>query len=97
MIELAPRKASSYSSLGYVYGLKGDADREIEYYKLSLRHDPEDDEVYQNLGAAYEKKEMYADAYNAYVKAYELNPEAKKAKSKIPQMKIRMLEQKYRQ
>ncbi|PIP08773.1 MAG: hypothetical protein COX51_02595, partial [Syntrophobacteraceae bacterium CG23_combo_of_CG06-09_8_20_14_all_50_8] len=62
MIELAPRKASVYSSLGYAYGLKGDADRAIEHYKLSLRYDPEDDEVYQSLGAAYEKKEMYADA-----------------------------------
>jgi tetratricopeptide (TPR) repeat protein len=98
MIELAPPgKASVYASLGYVYGLKGDTDREIEYYKLSLHRDPEDDEVYQSLGAAYEKKEMFADAYKAYVKAYELNPEADKAKAKIPRMKIRMLEQKYRQ
>ena len=97
MTELAPKKASPYSSMGYLYGLIGDTDKEMQYYKMSLRYDPEDYDVYQSLGAAYEKKEMYADAYKAYLKAYELNPEAKKARTKIPQLRIRMLEQKLRE
>ncbi len=94
--ELAPKRAAAYSSLGHVYGLKGESDREIEYYKISLRYDAEDDLVYQNLGAAYEKKEMYGEAYKAYVRAYELNPEANRAKARIPQMRIKMLEQKHK-
>ncbi|MDO8721870.1 MAG: tetratricopeptide repeat protein [Syntrophales bacterium] len=97
MTELAPKKAAPYSSMGYVYGLMGDTDKEMQYYKMALRYDPEDSDVYQSLGAAYEKKEMYADAYKAYLKAYELNPEAKKARTKIPQLRIRMLEQKLRE
>ena len=96
MTELDPKKAAPYSSMGYVYGLIGDTDKEMQYYKMSLHYDPEDSDVYQSLGAAYEKKEMYADAYKAYLKAYELNPEAKKARTKIPQLRIRMLEQKLR-
>jgi superkiller protein 3 len=93
--ELDPKRAAPYSSLGYVYGLKGDTDKEIEYYKISLRYDTEDDAVYQNLGAAYEKKGLYADAYKSYLKAFELNPEASKVRMKIPQMRILMLEKKY--
>ncbi len=95
--ELDPRGAAAYYNIGHIYGLRGDRDREIEYYKISLRYDADDYEVYQDLGAAYESKQMYAEAFRAYEKAYQLNPEAKKAKTKIPQMKIRMLEQKLKQ
>ncbi len=94
LASIAPRNAQAYSGIAHVYALKGDADKEIEFYKLSLRYDPEDDGVYLSLGAAYESKEMYAEAYRAYVKAYELNPDAQRAKAKIPQMRIRMLEKK---
>jgi tetratricopeptide (TPR) repeat protein len=95
--ELAPKKAAAYAGIGYVYALKGDVDKEIDYYKLAVRYDPEDDASFLHLGAAYESKEMFADAYRSYVKAYELNPEATKARTKIPQMRIRMLEKKYKE
>ncbi len=59
-----------------------------------LKFDPEDDEVYANLGAAYEKKGLFAEALKAYTSAFELNPEATQVARKIPQMKIRILQQK---
>lgn len=93
MVVLEPRKAAGYSSLGYVYGLKNDVDKEIEYYKISLKYDAEDDHVYLNLGEAYEKKGMYQEALKAYTRAYGLNPDLSKAAKKIPQMKIRILQQ----
>lgn len=94
MIDIAPGKASVYAGLAYVYNLKGDTDREIEYYRTSLRYDSEDDNVHMYLAAAYEKKGMFSEAYKEYVRAYELNPELTKAAAKIPQMRIKMIQKK---
>ena len=94
LIELNPKKAAGYASAAYAYGLKGDPDRQIEYYLKSLKWDSEDDEVYVNLGAAYEKKGLFQEALKAYTTAYELNPDSATAARKIPQMKIRILQQK---
>ena len=57
------------------------------------RVDAEDDAVYVNLGMAYEKKGMLAEAIGAYKTAYELNPDAKKAAMKYREIKIKMLQQ----
>ena len=97
MIAINPKRATAYSGLGYVYGLRNDIDKEIEYYKISLRHDAEDDDVYLSLGKAYEKKGMYQDALKAYVHAYELNPDSNVAARKIPALKIKILQQKHRE
>ena len=94
LIALNPKKAAGYASVAYAYGLKGDPDRQIEYYLKSLKFDSEDDEVYVNLGAAYEKKGLFQEALKAYTTAYELNPDSATAARKIPQMKIRILRQK---
>jgi tetratricopeptide (TPR) repeat protein len=97
MIAINPKRATAYSGLGYVYGLKNDVDKEIEYYKISLRYDAEDDDVYLSLGKAYERKGMYQEALKAYTHAYELNPDSKVAAKKIPALKIKMLQQKHRE
>jgi hypothetical protein len=47
-----------------------------------------------SLGAAYEKKGLYQEALKAYTAAYELNPDATTAARKIPQMKIKIIQQK---
>ncbi|MFZ4440401.1 MAG: tetratricopeptide repeat protein [Syntrophales bacterium] len=94
LIELSPKRAAGYASAAYAYGLKGDLDRQIEYYLKSLKWDSEDDEVYLNLGAAYEKKGLFKEALKAYTNAYELNPDSVTAAKKIPQMKVRILQQK---
>jgi cytochrome c-type biogenesis protein CcmH/NrfG len=64
---------------------------------MSLKFDPEDDEVYANLGAAYEKKGLYAEALKAYTASYELNPDATRVARKIPQLKIRIIQQKQKE
>lgn len=97
MISINPKRATAYSGLGYVYGLKNDIDKEIEYYKISLKYDAEDDDVYLSLGKAYEKKGMYQDALKAYIHAYELNPDSNVAAKKIPALKIKILQQKHRE
>ena len=97
MIAINPKRATAYSGIGYVYGLKNDIDKEIEYYKISLRYNAEDDDVYLSLGKAYEKKGMYQDALKAYIHAYELNPDSIVAAKKIPALKIKILQQKHRE
>ncbi|TSA52733.1 MAG: tetratricopeptide repeat protein [Planctomycetaceae bacterium] len=95
MIKLDPKKAEIYSGLAHIYSLKGDTDKEIEYYKKSLSYDQEDYMVYLNLGGAYERKKMFGDAIREYTSAYQLNPDSSKAARKIPQMRIKILQQKY--
>ncbi len=97
MITINPKRATAYSGLGYVYGLKNDTDKEIEYYRISLRYDAEDDDVYLSLGKAYEEKGMYQDALKAYTHAHELNPDSNVAAKKIPALKIKILQQKHRE
>ena len=63
---------------------------------IALKYDQEDDELYANLGEAYEKKGLYQEALKAYTNAYELNPESAKATRRIPKLKILLLQKKAR-
>ena len=92
-MKLEPRKASSYFSLGYAHSAAGSWDRAIENYLMALKYDQEDDEIYANLGVAYEQKGLYADALKAYRSAYEINPQTKVA-SRIPRLRIQLMKEK---
>lgn len=94
IVELVPKKAGSYESLGYAYAACNDGDKAIKNYLIALRYDREDDELYTNLGEAYEKKGLYPEALKAYTHAYELNPESLRAAQKIPKLKIKLLQEK---
>jgi len=61
---------------------------------MAVKLDPEDDELHASLGEAYEKKGLFREALQEYTTAYELNPDATKVARRIPQMKIRILQQK---
>ncbi len=97
MLKLTPKKASLYADLGRVYGLKGDVDKEIGHYRTALRYDRENEGVHLLLGAAYEKKKMWKESLEEYRYAYQLNPESGKAARKIPQLKIKILQQKHKE
>ncbi|HUN55491.1 MAG TPA: tetratricopeptide repeat protein [Smithella sp.] len=94
IMELEPKKASSYESLGYAYAASGNWDTAIKNYRIALRYDREDDELYANLGEAYERKGLYPEALKAYDNAYALNPESAKAAKRIPRLKIKLLQEK---
>ncbi len=89
-------KASIYSSLGYASGQLGNTDKEIEYYLMSLKFDPNDDEVYLSLGEAYEKKKMDQEARQAYHKSLELNHASTRAKEKIRALGVRLMQEKFK-
>lgn len=97
MLKLTPKKASLYVDLGRVYGLKGNVDQEIGHYRTALRYDRENEGAHLLLGAAYEKKRMWKEALEEYRSAYHLNPESGKAARKIPQLKIKILQQKHKE
>ena len=94
LINLHPQKGSYYSGAARVYGLKGDTEKQIEYYQLSLKHDPEDYDAYAQLGAAYEKKGLLKEALKAYTTAYQLNPDAEEIGRNIPRIKIMLMRRK---
>ena len=91
---MEPKKAASYSSLGYAYAARGEWDKAIENYLIALKYDREDDELYANLGEAYEKKGLYPEALKAYTNAHELNPDSPRANKRIPKLKILLLQKK---
>jgi tetratricopeptide (TPR) repeat protein len=91
LLPLEAKKAPLYASLGHAHQLKGDIDKAIASFNLSLKHDAEDDIVHFNLGMAYETKGMLAEALNAYKTAYELNPESKKAAARYRETRIKIL------
>jgi tetratricopeptide (TPR) repeat protein len=92
--QLEPKKAGSYDSLGYAYAVCNDLDRAIQNYRIALKYDCEDDDIFANLGEAYEKKGLYSDALKAYTNAYALNPESVQAGQRIPKLKIKLLQDK---
>lgn len=94
MLKSDAKNGGIHADLGYVYGLKGDLNREIESYKTSLRYNSEEDDVYARLGTAYEKKGLLEEALNAYTKAYQLNPHNTQAAERIPRLKIRLIREK---
>ena len=59
-----------------------------------MKYDKEDEGAWLGLGESYEKKKMYKEAIEAYKAAYQINPESRAAE-RIPQLKIKMLEDKY--
>jgi len=49
-----------------------DTDKAIEYYQKAIGLDPENAVLYENLGLAYEQKQMLQEAEQAYIKATEI-------------------------
>jgi len=92
--QLEPKKAGSYDNLGYAYAACNDLDAAIKNYRIALKYDRDDDEIYANMADAYEKKGLYQEALKAYTHAYELNPESARAGQRIPKLKIKLLQEK---
>jgi tetratricopeptide (TPR) repeat protein len=90
-----PKRGLAYANMGYIHSLKGQTDKAIENFKLAVRYDKEDEGAWLGLGEAYEKKMMYKEALEAYKAAYQINPESRAAE-RVPQLRIKMLEDKHK-
>lgn len=94
LIRMEPKNASLYASAAYLYGLKGNRGKQIEYYKLALKQDPEDFDSHLNLAVACEKEGLLDEALKEYTAAYRVNPESQTAQRSIPRIKIMIIRQK---
>lgn len=90
------KSGGAYSNMGYIYYLKGDTKKAIEYYMTALRYSKSDDVLFARLGEAYEKKGMLKESLDAYEKAYKINAESDAAE-KIPKLKIKIIQKKYQE
>jgi tetratricopeptide (TPR) repeat protein len=75
--------ALAYNNLGIAYSSKGMPDAAIRYYKMSLALQPEERDVYVNLGNAYFKKKEYAKAKRAWSRALALGASDRELREKI--------------
>jgi tetratricopeptide (TPR) repeat protein len=74
------------------YAANKNNEKPIDNNLTALKFEKQDDEIFANLGEAYEKKGMYPEALKAYKTAYEINPDTKVA-SRIPRLRIQMMQQ----
>jgi tetratricopeptide (TPR) repeat protein len=58
--------------LYYKRNQNDDTDKAIEYYQKAIKLSPENAVLYENLGMAYEQKQMLEEAEHAYIKAIEI-------------------------
>ncbi|HMK19351.1 MAG TPA: tetratricopeptide repeat protein [Chitinophagaceae bacterium] len=68
-------ESETCNRLGILYykrNQNNDTDKAIEYYQKAIGLDPENAVLYENLGLAYEQKQMLKEAEEAYIKASEI-------------------------
>ncbi|MBF0594385.1 MAG: tetratricopeptide repeat protein [Candidatus Omnitrophica bacterium] len=77
VLEIDPRFAPAYSSLGMVYQARGGDDgpaQALRYYKLAVDIDPRLVETWNNLGRLYYSTGQFVNAEKAFLKSLELRP-----------------------
>lgn len=73
-IGLYPSAAAGFDMLGNIYDDKGNADKAIAYYKQGIKADATYQRVHFNLGIAYHRQKLYAEAEKAAIQAIKLDP-----------------------
>ena len=65
--------ASVHSSLGYAYGMKGDAAKCIENYQIALQLNPNRADTHYNLANIFEQRDMLPEAVEHYQQSLAIN------------------------
>ena len=71
---------------GKFYFVNGKFDKAIEEFNKALKLNPNDPEIYYNLGLAYESKSKLDEARKMYEKAVEINPNYSLAKQHLSKL-----------
>lgn len=74
LLELSPNHAIALHNLGNIAAKRGQTDKSIEFYQKAILAEPAYLLAYAHLGDAYRQAERYQDAYRAYEKVLELEP-----------------------
>lgn len=73
-VELDPKNADAFESMGYIYSLKGEHDKAIPYYEKAIALHPKKGEAYNNLGYTWFQKGNKDKALEYLSKAIEVDP-----------------------
>ncbi len=87
----AENKALIHNAMGYAYFAQEQYDIAIRKYKDALKYFPEYVVALNNLGNVYEKKQLIAQAVEAYDQALEIEPDNKIAKRRAESLKKRLV------
>lgn len=83
-------KALIYNALGYAYFTQEQYDIAIRNYKEALKLYPDYTIALNNLGNAYEKKQLTAQALEIYEQTLSYDPENKVAKRRVESLRKRV-------
>ena len=89
--EMEPENAALiYNALGYGYIAQEQYDLALRQYKSAVKTFPSYATAWNNLGFAYEKKQLVAQALDAYEKVLELDPKNGTAKRRAESLRKRV-------
>lgn len=80
-----------YNALGFAYFAQEQYDLAIRQYKEALKVDPNYVVALNNMGHAYEKKQLSAPALEAYEQVLQLEPDNATAKRRAESLRKRMV------
>lgn len=80
-----------YNALGYAYFAQEQYDLSIRHYKDALKIDPNYVTALNNLGHAYERKQLTAPALEAYEQALALDADNQTAKRRAEALRKRLV------
>ena len=80
-----------YNALGYAYFAQEQYDLSIRHYKDALKVDPNYVTALNNLGHAYERKQLTAPALEAYEQALALDADNQTAKRRAEALRKRLV------
>ncbi len=80
-----------YNAMGYAYFAQEQYDLAIRNYKEALKLYPEYIIALNNLGNAYEKKQLTAQALETYTQTLQYDPENKIAKRRVESLRKRIV------
>ena len=83
--------APIYNALGFAYFVQDQYDLAIRHYKDALKHDPNYVTALNNLGHAYERKNLTVQALQAYEQALESEPKNTNAKRRVDSLRRRLV------
>lgn len=78
------------NALGFVYFCQGQYDLAIRYYKDALDEDPDYVTAWNNLGHAYEKKNLVSPGLEAYESALKVDPKNAVARRRADSLRKRI-------
>lgn len=83
--------AAVYNALGFTYFSQEQYDLAIRHYKDALKAAPEYVTAFNNLGHAYERKQLAAQALEAYEQALTYEPTNQTAKRRAESLRKRLV------